>query len=434
MSRRRGISLLQDAAIAALAVSALLLVLQVVSYESGRDGALPSLSSLLSPAEPGRSGVSSDLTALAAPVDIVVTNEYGRGSFLLTAAGDSGKEPLIRLLQEALGSAGAAEAVTENLFRAALNEAGVYFDYLVPLPAAIVASRLGAETKLGGRVRRLLLSREGSSVRLYLWDGTSVIYRYPTAVPADVLAEAVDLFDTDGTFFAFEGGADYQGLDPYSVLGQGRMTFPALTAAPAPIASDMDALLSHLDFVRNPLRYPQSDGTQAVEESPRTLRVRPDGTILYTGDTPAAVGRLFDVAGGRENPTAIESVLAVHRLMETLLGGEGDTQWYLSGYEDTASGCRLTLDYLVGGVPVYFSDGAPAMEAEIAHGVLISFTLRCRQYTPAQESVSLLPARQAAAIAQSLYPGGFLTPGYADRLTAAPTLSWLAREDGLSPG
>ena len=42
MSRRRGIEALQNLAIALLAASALLLVLLVVSYESGRDGRLPS--------------------------------------------------------------------------------------------------------------------------------------------------------------------------------------------------------------------------------------------------------------------------------------------------------------------------------------------------------------------------------------------------------
>ena len=169
MSRRRGIEALQNLAIALLAASALLLVLLVVSYESGRDGRLPSWQELFPPAGEGGTASASDLTALSAPVDIVVTNQYGRGSYLLTADDPAIKEQLTRLLQEALGSAGSVEAVTEDLFRAALNAPGVYFDYLVTLPAAIVASRLGAETVLGGQFRRALLSREGEAVRLFLW-------------------------------------------------------------------------------------------------------------------------------------------------------------------------------------------------------------------------------------------------------------------------
>lgn len=426
MSRRRGIEALQNLAIALLAASALLLVLLVVSYESGRDGRLPSWQELFPPAGESGTASASDLTALSAPVDIVVTNQYGRGSYLLTADDPAIKEQLTRLLQEALGSAGSVEAVTEDLFRAALNAPGVYFDYLVPLPAAIVASRIGAETDLGGQFRRALLSREGEAVRLYLWDGAGTICRYPTAVSPDVLTAAVDLFGTDDTFFAFEGGEDYEGLDPYSVLQLGKITLPTLTAASAPIA--VDTLLSHLDFGRSPLRYPEAGGTVVVENL-RTLRIRPDGVLLYTGDTPAAAGSLLDVAGGSEHPSAVESVLSVHRLMETLLENEGDAAWYLSGYEETAEGCRLTFDYLVGGIPVYFADDVSAMEAEIAHGVIISFTLRCRQYAPSQEAASLLPVRQAAAIAADKYPGGFLTPGYADR-SAALTPGWLSRKQG----
>ena len=301
MSRRRGIEALQNLAIALLAASALLLVLLVVSYESGRDGRLPSWQELFPPAGEGGTASASDLTARSAPVDIVVTNQYGRGSYLLTADDPAIKEQLTRLLQEALGSAGSVEAVTEDLFRAALNAPGVYFDYLVPLPAAIVASRIGAETDLGGQFRRALLSREGEAVRLYLWDGAGTICRYPTAVSPDVLTAAVDLFGTDDTFFAFEGGEDYEGLDPYSVLQLGKITLPTLTAASAPIA--VDTLLSHLDFGRSPLRYPEAGGTVVVENL-RTLRIRPDGVLLYTGDTPAAAGSLLDVAGGSEHPSA----------------------------------------------------------------------------------------------------------------------------------
>jgi len=424
MSRRRGLGLLQDLTIAALALSALFLLLKVVSYESGGDGRVAWPGLLASGPKENAAG-ASDLTALAAPVDIVVTNQYGRGSCLAAGGDQTQAEPLVRLLREAMGSAGTVERTAETDFRAALDGAGVYFDYLVPLPANLAASRLGVELRLEGNVRRLLLSPQGEGVRLYLWDGTGDILRCPTAVSPEALREAVDLFGTDGTFFAFEAGEGYAALDPYSILQEGRLSLSELTAAPASVAGDMDTLLSLLDFsVHTRLSYTQADGTQVVEESPRTLRLRPDGTILYTGDVQTA-SPLFD-AGGQETD-AIRSVLAVHRLLETLLGGEGDTGWYLSSCQETAEGVRLTFDYLAGGVPVYFSDDRPAMEAEVAQGVIVSFTLRCRQYTLTQDRVSLLPARQAAAIAEGRYPGAFLTPGYADRYDAGLSPLWLAR-------
>lgn len=421
MNRRGRLALLQNTVIAALALSALVLVLLVVSYESGRHGQLPSLDGLLPEAPAGETAPVSDLTGLAAPVDLVVTSEYGRAGCLLSGGDQAMGEQLLRLVREAMGSAAGAEAVTEDVFRAALNGPGVYCDYLTALPMDLFASRLGVELTGTGRVRRILLSAEEEQVRLYLWDGQGAVLRYATALPPGVASEAVSAFDTDGTFFAFEAPEDYGHLDPYSVLRTGRTELSVLDAAPA--ALDVETLLDSLNFnIHTHVRYPLSDGTVVIEEAPRTLRVHPDGTVRYAGGTAPAEG-LLAVPQGEAG--GVEAVLAVGRLASRLHPAAGDAVWYLSGYEETAEGCRVSMDYLIGGVPVYFSDDQPALEAEIADGAIVSFTLRCRQYTQGQESVMLLPVRQAAAVAED-YPGAYLTLGYVD-FSSACQPQWLCR-------
>ena len=428
MNRRSRRDLLQNAAIAGLALSALLLMLLVVSYESGRHGQLPSLNGLLPQTPAGQTPPVSDLTAMAAPVDLVVTSEYGRGGCLLAGGDQAMGEQLLRLVREAMGSAAGAEEVTEEVFRAALNGPGIYCDYLTALPADLLASRLGVELTGVGAVRRILLSAEEEQVRLYLWDGQGPVLRCATALPPGVVREAAALFDTDGTFFAFDSPEDYGHLDPYSVLRTEKAVLPALDAVPA--APDLETLLDRLNFnVHTHVRYPLSDGTVVIEEAPRTLRVHPDGTVRYTGGTSPAEG-LLAAAAPREEPGAVEAVLAVGRLVSQLHPDAGDAVWYLSGCEETAEGCRVSMDYLVGGVPVYFSDDRPALEAEISGGAIVSFTLRCRRYTQTQESAVLLPVRQAAAVAED-YPGAYLTLGHVDFLSACRP-QWLCRGGGAA--
>ena len=85
----------------------------------------------------------------------------------------------------------------------------------------------------------------------------------------------------------------------------------------------------------------------------------------------------------------------------------------------------VTLGISANGMPIYYSDSTAAAEVVFTGGAVTGFTLRCRSYALTEETVTLLPLEQAAAIAAGEGEDVFLTAGYVDRGgdTAAP--AWL---------
>ena len=430
MNRQKRINLLQNAAICLLGLSAFLLLLRVISYETGRSGSLSSLPQLVSSAGQAENSTSADLTGMDSPFNLVVTNEYGHSGYLLVSGEEEGLDSLIALLREALGSASSPQAAAESLFREALGSPGIFLDYLSDIPAAILSAQLSIELSYIGSIRQLLITQDtGGGIVLYLRDQAGEVTSCATAVSATALQETVAAFSAGAVFFAFEGDASLYGcLDPYSVLLSGSVQCPVLAAAVPSLATDVDQLLTILDFNPHTMsRYVQSDGTVVVRETSRTLYVRSSGTVTYTGDAQAA-SPLYQVAAAGEMPTEAEAVLAVLNLAETLLPDEviSSASLYLSSLSSTDKGYTVSLQYHVSGIPVYFYDDTPALTAEIQGDAITRFTLHYRQYTLTSESDTLLPAPLAAAAAQD-YSDAFLTVGYIDQGGSAIRPGWLAR-------
>ena len=227
--------------------------------------------------------------------------------------------------------------------------------------------------------------------------------------------------------FAFEDPDSYGHLCPYTVLSdEGTETEVYAAAIPA-LAGDVEELLSLLDFNPHTANsYTQTaTGTEVVVEYPSTLWVQTDGVVLYQGDT-STTSSIFHVVD--EEPTAPEAVLAVRRLAQRLLGEDilGGNSLYLSGIQETEEGYHITFDYLVDGMPVYFSDGTSALSVNITGSTITSFRLRYRQYTATGETYRLLPLDQAIHVATA-YEGALLTRGYVDRGRETITAGWLAR-------
>ena len=118
--------------------------------------------------------------------------------------------------------------------------------------------------------------------------------------------------------------------------------------------------------------------------------------------------------------------MAAYRLMASLLSGKtGDAVLVLQSVQTAGVSTVLQFGYLVDGVPIRFSDGAPAAEMTLTDAHVTSLSLRCRAYTATTENALLLPLPQALAIAQSK-PGAELTENYVDEGRESVTVCWLA--------
>ena len=424
---RRGV--LQNVCILCLSVLAAVLLAAVFSYESDSGGPIPALNSLLGASSGAGGAQSTDLVGMAAPFNLVATTQQGRYGRMLVDSGESGPLHSSNLLLEALGSAGGGVPVEEERFRAALEGTSLFLDYLAPIPAAVLAGWFGVSFSAQSDVRYVLISAQDGAVWLYLHSGADHISRYATAVEDTALEDltlALSASFSD-VAFAFEDPEHYGHLAPYTVLSSDAAESSILSASLPALASDVDTLLSMLDFNPHTIaRYNLSDGIEVVE-FPRTFRVYHDGVIQYSGDTDAA-SPLYVIPAAGETPTQAEAVLAARRLAEVLLPEEVllGTDVYFSGIRATEKGYAITFDYLVDGIPIFGSSGDPALEIETTGAVITAFRLQYRQYIPGEETYHLLPLAQAVHMA-SAYSSAFLTQGYVDRGGETVLAQWLIR-------
>lgn len=427
MGKRRS-DLLQNAAILVLSLSAALLLAVVIPLELNGESGLARIGQFFA-GEQAQGGQTSDLTHVAAPMNLVFTNSYGRRGELLTTTLSDTALQCGSLIREAAGSASAPEQVPAETLLEWLNGRGIFMDFLFPLPTQVAAGWFGAEYGGEGEVRFLLLSADsGENCALLLWDGSGEAVRCRTAVPSATLLDFLNSVDTNGARFAYEAGEAFSDLSPLTLLPADRLAARTLSAALPAEAVDPDRLLGVLGFnVHTNYRYPEADGTQVVVESPRTLRIQPDGLVVYAGDTESS-GALFTIAApAGEEPTAAGAALTALRLAEAVMPPElsGSGSFFLTGVRREGEGWRVTLGISANGMPIYFSDSTAAAEVVFTGGTVTGFTLRCRSYALTEETVTLLPLEQAAAIAAGEGEDVFLTAGYVDRGgdTAAP--AWL---------
>lgn len=422
MSKKRLRNAVQNAVLVLLTLSALFLTARLPLLQNIR---LSDQVQTLFPAGGGQEG--EELPAGMFPsLHLMVTGdsgEYGRCGQLCTSAGDA----LLQLFQEALGSAVPAGPVEDEAFRTALDDPGIYLEFSGgPLPLEVVAAWLGEETDFSQTVRAMALTAgtEEAAAALYLLDGEGNVFRYGTSLPASAVREKCGGFAPNGACFACE--SDYRTLSPYTVL-TAEAALPADIQGERPAGYSAYNLLTALDFNAHTLsRYRESGGAEVVEESPRSLRISPDGMVSFINRGEGAPA-LYRASGQGLR----EILAAAWRLASALTEGTGASPLYLYGTEIGENECTLLFRYQVEGVPVFFSGEEDALTVTFREGNITAFTYRCRVYTPPEEDASELPGPLPAAMAQAIaagYPGSRLSMGYVDDGSGRVAAQWL-RED-----
>ena len=371
-----------------------------------------------------QSGIPAELLP---SVQLLVTgdSEYGRYGRLNVPAEDPALQSIAPLFQEALGSATEAGPVPGASLREALDDPGFYLD-LTPstdLPLMALEPWLGDLSGMERQVRALALTAgEEDSARLYLLEPGGDIYLYETALPASAVQISCEGFAPNGACFAFE--TNYGSLEPYTVLITQAEALPDLNPE-LPAGYLPYNLLTALDFNAHTLsRYTESGGTEVVEESPRTLRIGPNGAVNFIsrGETGSD---LFQASG--ETPGLRDILTAGWRLASALTEGTGASPLRLRAVEETETGHILRFRYEAEGTPVVFSDAEDALTVTFTGGQITAFTYRCRAYTPLEEETasSMLPAFMAQAVA-AIYPNASLSVGYEDSGAGPLAAQWLA--------
>ena len=354
------------------------------------------------------------------PVRAAVTGPYGRyGSITLTTSADS-FGPLRTLLEQALSSARSATLCSTQVFRDALQSPSVYYDFLTPLPLPILAEVVWTSSQLTGSARYLALSGQENGIALYLWDGATLCYRCDTSLPLEELERIVNQYELGNARFAFELSGSGEALAPFSLLIDETPELPVLSGTTA--LSDTTRLLTLLNFNPNTnYRYPESDGSETVVEGDRSIRLHPNGTVIYRSNSED--GLTIDSLD--EQPTLLEAATGINALLGELLSGTaGGAELCLTEIRQTGITTIARFHYQINGVPVRFSDGHYAAEVTLNGSTVSGLTLYFRQYTAAGATSLLLPLPQAVAIAART-PGQELSIGYVDNGSGIINAGWL---------
>ena len=414
MKNKRVINGLQNAALILLTVSALFLLLHTPMVRGGWGS--PSLAPQ-TPQEP-----SGELSAMLGSAHIMVTadSEYGRFGQLCAVGEDALMQQIIPLFREALGSAAELEAATHQQFQGALEGMAVYLDLTVQLPLTAVAACLGESAGSDRPVRAAALTAGGEgAVSLYLLSEDGGLFRCATALPVSAVEAICSSVQPNGSSFAYE--TNYTALKPYTLLAA-QVSQPPELQADLPAGYSDYNLMTALDFnAHTKFWYTDRDDAVVVEESPRTLRIGPDGMVRYSRAVASPVYR-----EDNEGPAAAEALRAAWDLASALTNGTGASALRLSGVEEAEEVYVVRFRYQAEGVPVCFPDESDALTVTVGVGGVTSFTYRCRAYTPVEEEgAPLLPPAMAAAMA-SLHPDSGLSLAYVDTGNTRLSPCWLS--------
>ena len=357
---------LQNAAIAVLTVTAVLLLIQTplvgdlagkTPYELAQDWLAGDTST--------DTAVTTDLTELALPVRVVFTNEYAHYGLSAITTLDTDFELAGAFFGEALGSATTSEACSGEKLLTALHASSIYLDLEAPTPLEVLSRILGVndapESSLL-RVTRLVLCPAENGATLYLQDANQGFFLSQTAISSATLREALASLDGNGTDFAFSLSGEFSQLSPYTLI-----------------------------FSEPPQRYTLSAGN-ALTDQAAFLRLAEFNPHTESGYT--------DVSG--------------------------DAELYLSEIGSSNKHFTVSFDYAVGGTPLRFSDGSHAATVTIEDQTITEFSLHCRSYTLSDSPALLLPIRQAAAIAGSKYLSAELHVCYDEHGADTVGVGWFA--------
>jgi hypothetical protein len=381
----------------------------------------------LTGAEPAYSAPETVTYEAARPDAVVVTTDEGHHTVTRSVeAVNAVFDILGRHLSDALATAQTPQSVPQTRWETALSGQGVYFHYWGDVPFTALADwfrvDLGCDGLQEVQASQIVLAVE-DTVTLYFRDQLGY-WRCATDVTADSLLEQMESYRPDGSVFAFES-------DLPAVNRLARESLVDLAGAPTVrAATAADPMETDSSFLKNTATalgfnpfaetsYTASDGSRQFSESDGTLSVSTDSVIRFTQRT--TTGETARFAAASTEPSAL--IEQARALLETLTSGSlGDAQLVMTGFVSSGSTATVTFTYFLDGIPVRLNSG-DAATVTFNGTALSTLTLRARTYTLSDETTTLLPAAQAAALVAA---DTYLTIEYADYGGEALTCGWVA--------
>ena len=399
---------LQNALIAALLVSTLLLTYIIWSYTMGTSGTglLRRAFGVEEPESVRYAGYEELSYALRVitPLSCAVRDSEGSGLYG-TADRETASacfERVSSLLAEALEIAQTPRDAGLTEWRRALSGTMFFLDFGGEVPLSTLARLLGAQAPdwLTADARYVAVCvQSGEAVLFYMTpDGT--LNRCRTEADADYLSTLTAEWTPNGYRFAYEErlseAADAMLLMPSDTVPALEMSNPLSTAAEADFDRILEGVLESLGFnAYRPSFYSESDGTRVYVEEERTLRANESGLVTYMAGLDAGKGT---------EPTAREKTAriaeAAHLVSQIMTSYLGDARLFLLDTEYHAETGQFTVRFGAecGGIRILTRRGSVA-SLTFRDAALSAAELELRTYRRNGTGVTVLPASQALAAA-----------------------------------
>lgn len=368
----------------------------------------------------GTNSAVSDISTdyLSAPVRLVITDEYRHSGSVALTTSDEAFQPMKSLMSEVLGSARTPIASNRETFLDALQQPSVFYDFLHELPLSYLANQCDVSISFDLSARYLLISQQLDGIYLFLWDGANQFSRCTTALQTGSLPLISEQYTFDRVYLSSE-------LENAHQLSLGAIfpeTLPDLKILSAATPNhDADSLLTTFRF--NPhtnSRYTEAGGSQVVIDGDRTLRLQPDGAMIYQGGSQG----LLRIATASDTPETQETVAGVYAFL-CQLASTGDAHLYVESIQKIGNSLQLSFGYQLHGIPIRLSDNMHVAVVNVVDNTITSLAFTPRQYMLTESTSILLPLTQAIAVAAA-QSSNSLYIGYADHGGESVHAAWLA--------
>lgn len=342
----------------------------------------------------------------ARPLGIVITGKDGQryGVKYDAEARNAVYDRTSSIVGEALGTAAAISGISEDEWREALSDSGVYYEYLIPVRLSVLDIWLDAKmTQQTGdaALRRIFVTFGDQKNRLYYQDSESGhFYGADTASSADIERD-LDIYSSNGTQFAYETGVKAADAAPYLMIIP-ESAKKIVSAAAAGTAEEL------LEITLSAFGHSNETYTTSLIGSGSAVTfigaqfnvvIRPDGSVTYRNTVnprEAAGGQAAGDSGMIEQARRIAA--------EMLSGAPGGAEVFFESIERRAGNyCTVAFNYYIAGGRIYLPEEASAAKFTFNDGVIIEAEMFFRTYTTAGEYTGLLPEIQALAAAGREY-------------------------------
>ena len=370
-------------------------------------------------------GAGSDLDRFGIrPLAIAVSDGAGRrGAIYKSERSDEIYTILREEISQSIKKMKEPSACDGTDWETALVSQGVFMDFRSDVPVSALRlwlSGISDDKTLCGRY--YIFSTDKRNVRIYIknsLDGT--VYVAETEGSSEKLRAAMEYVKSEKiNFAALRTEEDFRAISPETVLSESGISLPVLSVY-SPDVSITDtaeaACLGVFGLSDVPTtKYREQDGTGVYVADRITLKISPDGTVVYTDTREEADETLgITVESEGDFPTLAEKTEKARQLAAALaVNTPGEGGIYIASVSETAAGTEIVFGRHIAGTPVDVRNSLYFTSITLKGESVRSVRAKIVGYEATERTVPLVPEDIAAAAVRGSGRTGDLNIRYRD--------------------